>query len=285
MNLDGYVTIVTGGAHGAGAAIIRRFAAFGARIMIGDIDEEAGHKLSQEILAEKGQVEFARCDITKRLDIQNLLKATIEAYGNIDTLVNCVTCAKAVDFLALSEQDFDAMLEVNLKGAFLLNQAVALQMVRQIEKDQLRPSQVRYCLLNTSSVNALVTSHDQLGYGLGMAGLNQMTKSMALALAGRGIRVNALGRSAIATRGAHGVQASARMREHMIAHTPLGRIGEADEIASLAAFLASDAASYITGQCIYADGGFLAVDSMARYKQATDRAGHEPGIAENPASG
>ena len=143
------------------------------------------------------------------------------------------------------------MLRVNLKGAFLVGQAAAAQMVGQGGGG---------AIVNMSSVNAVLAIPNQVPYNVSKGGLNQLTRVMALALAPHRIRVNAIGPGTILTDMAKVVMEDEAARQKILSRTPLGRCGEVEEIAHIAVFLASDESSYITGQCIYADGGRLALN-------------------------
>lgn len=251
MALDGKTAIVTGAAAGIGHAIARRFLRDGARVMIADVDQDKGDKAAEE-LENLGDVRFLRTDIGRRLDVHNLVAATLEAFGDIDILVNNAGIVHAADFLDLAEDDFDRVLRVNLKGAFLAGQAVARYMVDKVGKGG-PPG----AIINMSSVNAVFAIANQVPYSVSKGGVNQLTKVMALALAPHGIRVNAIGPGSIMTDMLASVNSDPAARNRILSRTPLGRIGEPAEIAAIAAFLASDDASYITGQTIYADGGRL----------------------------
>jgi glucose 1-dehydrogenase len=184
--------------------------------------------------------------------VRATVERTVDAFGAVDILVNNAAVIKGIDFLEISEADFDAVLSVNLRGAFLMAQAVARQMVVQVKAGR-RPGSV----INMSSVNAVFAIANQVPYSVSKGGLNQLTKVMALSLAEYGIRVNAIGPGSINTRILGTVMTDDAARARILSRTPLGRIGEPEEIAAVAAFLASDDASYITGQTIYADGGRL----------------------------
>ncbi|MCU0831548.1 MAG: SDR family oxidoreductase [Rhizobiaceae bacterium] len=246
--------IVTGGAKGIGHAIARRFAEEGARVVIADVDSAAGSKCADEIddITGDGRCIFLKTDVSKRLDVHNLIAGTLEAFGRIDVLINNAAVVHAADFLDLTEADFDRVIGVNLKGAFLAGQAVAKQMVAQVEAGG-GPC----AIINMSSVNAVFAIANQVPYSVSKGGINQLTKVMALALAPHGIRVNAIGPGSIMTDMLASVNSNAEARNRILSRTPLGRIGEPAEIAAIASFLASDAASYVTGQTIYADGGRL----------------------------
>jgi len=251
MLLDNKVAIVTGGAKGIGYAIARRFLEEGARVVIADVDDVAGPKAAAE-LGVFGKVRYAECDVGERLDVRNMVAATLDAFGDIDVLVNDAATLVKADFLDLDPADFDRVLRVNLKGAFLCSQAVARHMVERV-----KAGGIPGAIINLSSVNAVFAIADQVPYSVSKGGLNQLTRVMALSLARYGIRVNAIGPGSIMTEMLETVMTNPEVRRTILSRTPLGRIGEPREIAAIAAFLASNEASYITGQTIYADGGRL----------------------------
>ena len=251
MLLDNKVAIVTGGAKGIGYAIVRRFLEEGARVVIADVDDVVGPRAAAE-LGVFGKVRYVECDVGERLDVRNMVAATIDAFGDIDVLVNDAAILVKADFLDLDPADFDRVLRVNLKGAFLCGQAVARHMVERV-KAGAAPG----AIINLTSVNAVFAIPDQVPYSVSKGGLNQLTRVMALSLARYGIRVNAIGPGSIATEMLESVMTDPAVRQTILSRTPLGRIGEPREIAAIAAFLASDEASYVTGQTIYADGGRL----------------------------
>lgn len=251
------VVIVTGGARGIGLACSRRFNKDGYRVVIADIDEAAGQSVREEIIANGGQAVFVRVDVAEKLDIHNLVAVALEGFDRIDVLINNATINIAKDFLDLKEADWEKVMRVNLTAPFLASQAVARQMVNQIEDGREPDSGANYSIINISSVDAIMTSADQIPFAVSKGGLNQLTKVLSLSLAERGIRVNAIGPGSITTDHTRPSMEDAGERKRVLDRTPLGRIGSPEEIAGIAAFLASEAASYITGQCIYADGGRL----------------------------
>ena len=261
MLLDNKVAIVTGGAKGIGYAIARRFLEEGARVVIADLDDVAGPKAAAE-LGVFGKVRYVECDVGERLDVRNMVAATIDAFGDIDVLVNDAAILVKGDFLDLDPADFDRVLRVNLKGAFLCGQAVARHMVERIEAGGAPGA-----IINLSSVNAVFAIADQVPYSVSKGGLNQLTRVMALSLARYGIRVNAIGPGSIATEMLETVMTDPAVRQTILSRTPLGRIGEPREIAAIAAFLASNEASYVTGQTIYADGGRLPLNYTVPVKE------------------
>lgn len=260
-NLD-RVAIITGGANGIGKACARRLSADGLKVVIADRDEAAGHALAEELGADRERALFVDCNVADRLSVANLLAETRSAFGRLDVLVNNAGIVAKGTILDLSEEDFDKVMAVNLRGSFLVARAAARQMCEQIEADSERVEDVRrrYAIINMSSVNAVVALPDQLAYCATKGALNQMTKSMALALAPLGIRVNAVGPGSVNTDVLKSVLDNRAAMDRVLSRTPLGRIADPDEIAAVVAFLASGDASYITGECIYADGGRLALN-------------------------
>ncbi len=195
---------------------------------------------------------FVECDVGERLDVRNLVAVTVDGVGDVDILVNNAGIAPASDFLDLKEEEFDRVIRTNLKGAFLCAHAVARHMVEHIESGG-RPG----VIINMSSINAVFAIANQVPYCVSKGGIGQLTKVMAMALAQYGIRVNAIGPGSIMTELLEKTMKDPEARGKILSRTPLGRIGEPSEIAAVAAFLASDEASYITGQTIYDDGGRL----------------------------
>ena len=248
------VTIITGGAQGIGYAIAERFLRDKAKVIIADIDNKAG-KAAESALNKIGPAKFVTCNVAEKLDVHNLITDAIDTYGQIDCLVNNAGMVVKSDFLEISEEDFDRVLDVNLKGAFLCSQATARHMVRHVENGG-EPGSI----INITSINAIFAIADQVPYSVSKGGLNQLTKVMALALAKHGIRVNAIGPGSIMTQILESVASDPDAKKTILSRTPLGRIGSPSEIASVAAFLASSEAGYITGQTIYADGGRLGLN-------------------------
>lgn len=250
-NLENKVAIVTGGAQGIGYAIAERLLRDKARVIIADINNAEGRQAATT-LSKINSCHFIHCDVSQKLDVHNLVASALDLHERIDILVNNAGMLIGGDFLTLSEEDFDRVLAVNLKGAFLCGQAVARHMVEQV-KNGMEPGSI----INMSSVNAVFAIANQVPYSVSKGGVNQLTKVMALALAEHGIRVNAIGPGSIMTDMLASVANDKAARSRVLSRTPMGRIGDPSEIASIAAFLASDDASYITGQTIYADGGRL----------------------------
>ncbi len=260
MSLMGKIAIVTGAAGGIGYAIAERYLREGVKVVIADIDKDKG-KSAKADLAALGDVHFVKTDVSRRLDVHNLIAAAVDVYGDIDILVNNAGISHGAEFLDVTEEDFDRVLGVNLKGSFLAGQAAARYMVEKVEKGGAPGA-----IVNMSSVNAVFAIASQVPYSISKGGVAQLTKVMALALAPHGIRVNAIGPGSIMTDMLASVNSDPAARTRILSRTPIGRVGEPSEIASIAAFLASDDASYITGQTIYADGGRLPLNYTVSVK-------------------
>jgi glucose 1-dehydrogenase len=251
MRLKDKVAIVTGAAHGIGLAIARHYVAEGAKVAIADVDAAAGEAAARAL----GNARFLATDVGDAASAANAVAETCRAFGDIDVAVNNAGIIHAADFLELTEADFDRVLRVNLKGAFLIGQAAARRMVAQVKSG--KPAGA---IVNISSINAVVAIANHTPYCVSKGGIDQLTKVMALSLAPYGIRVNAIGPGSIMTDILKAVATDKEAKRRILSRTPLGRIGEPEEIASIAVFLASSAASYMTGQTIYADGGRLALN-------------------------
>jgi len=251
VSLENKVAIITGAARGIGYAVAKRFVMDGAKVVIADVDDAAGHQ-AEEDLKSLGEATYIHCNVAERLDVRNLVAGTLNAYGDIDVLVNNAGVVAGADFLDLEVEDFDRVLSINLKGAFLCSQAVARHMVEKVQQGGDPGS-----IINMSSINAVVAIPNQVPYCVSKGGMTQLTKTAALSLAPYGIRVNAIGPGSIMTEMLASVNADPAARNKILSRTPMQRIGQPAEIASVAAFLASSDASYVTGQTIFADGGRL----------------------------
>jgi NAD(P)-dependent dehydrogenase (short-subunit alcohol dehydrogenase family) len=252
FHLEGQVIVITGSAQGIGAACAERCARDGAAVALWDVNEAANAAVGQRITERGGRALALRCDVSRKVDVDAALAATLAAYGRVDALINNAGIFKASDFLAIAEADWDAVLNVNLKGAFLVAQAVAREMVR---------AGTRGAIVNMSSVNAVLAIPSIASYNVSKGGINQLTRVMALALADHGIRVNAVAPGTIATDLARqAVLGSEEARARIMSRTPLRRLGEPAEIADVCAFLVSGASSYMTGEIVTVDGGRMALN-------------------------
>ena len=262
----GRVVIITGGAQGIGEACARRFASEGAHVVLADVDDTRGNALAADLGAL-----YVHCDVGDKRQVDAAVAATVQAHGRIDVLVNNAGIFRAADFLEVTEEDFDAVLRVNLKGAFLMGQAVARVMAAAADSSDsgdrtsrgsgLGNRTSRGSIVNMSSVNGVLAIPTIASYNVSKGGINQLTRVMALALADKGIRVNAVAPGTIATElAAKAVLTSDEAKAKIMSRTPMKRLGEPSEIADVVAWLASDAASYVTGEIVVVDGGRMTLN-------------------------
>jgi len=249
VKLSGRVAIVTGAAHGMGEAIVKRFASEGASVLVADINIEMARRVADEIKSQGGIAIAAKADVANRLEVQDMVRTTIEKFNAIHILVNNAGIVRRAPFLELTEEAWDATINVDLKGVFNCSQAVLRYMIGQ-----------RYGkIINISSIAG--TGHgrpDLASYAAAKAGVIQLTKVTAREAGQYGINVNSIAPGLIAT----GLSYVGRTREETEISIEerkklalLGRMGTPEDVANLALFLASDDSSFITGQVICIDGG------------------------------
>jgi len=249
--LDKRVFIVTGASQGIGEACARRLVQDGAAVALWDVADGAGQALATELGAAGKRVLYQHCNVARKADVDAALAATLAAFGRVDGLVNNAGIFKAAEFLDISEADWDAVINVNLKGSFLVGQAVARELVKN----------GRGAIVNMSSVNGTLTIPSIASYNASKGAINQLTRVMALSFADKGVRVNAVAPGTIATELAkNAVLTSDDAKARIMLRTPMKRLGEPGEIADVVAYLLSDAASYVTGEIVVVDGGRMTLN-------------------------
>jgi NAD(P)-dependent dehydrogenase (short-subunit alcohol dehydrogenase family) len=246
------VVLVSGGSRGIGRAIAQGFAERGARVIVNGTREETAREGCAAIAAATKEAAYApvprACDVADPRQISELVRWTLEEFGRIDTLVNVAGVNRRKPALEVTEVDYDFILDINLKGAFLLSQAVGRHMV---ERGQ--GSQIQIASLNTDRPLKNVAP-----YAMSKAAVGEMTRSLAIEWGGRGVRVNALAPGFILTDLTRKLWSNETMQAWALANTPQRRLGVPEDMVGTAVFLASPASAFMTGQILYVDGGFTA---------------------------
>ena len=249
--LGGRVVVITGGSQGIGQACARRLVQDGAAVALWDLADGPGQALAAELQAAGTPALYCHCNVASKSEVDAALAATLARFGRVDGLVNNAGIFKAAPFLEITEADWDAVIDVNLKGHFLVGQAVAREMVRA----------GRGAIVNMSSVNGTLTIPSIASYNASKGAINQLTRVMALSFADQGVRVNAVAPGTIATELARSaVLTSDEAKARIMSRTPMKRLGEPSEIADVVAFLLSDASSYVTGEIVVVDGGRMTLN-------------------------
>jgi 7-alpha-hydroxysteroid dehydrogenase len=264
FSVSGKTAIVTGAASGIGLAIARHLLDKGANVVFADMDEaRLEAELGDEARAE-GPIRMFAGDLTEKLAIANLLSATFDAFDRVDIVVNANRKMVASEILNPEADGVEELWRHNVLSALRISQMTAKRMIHHAAKQDLEPGTMLGSIINISSITAQATRPELLGYSMAAAAMDQMTRSMAVALAPKGIRVNAVAFGSVMSAS---LQASLKenpgFRDQIAAGTPLGRIAAPAELTEAVQFLASDAAGFITGQVLTVDGGRGLLDVVA----------------------
>ncbi len=260
FSIAGKTAIVTGAANGVGLAIGRHFLEEGANVMFADMDEDSLDREMGDWAGEGKPARLFSCDIRKKLSIANLISATVDAFESIDILVNASRQVLMTDPLDPEDDTVEQLLDQNLLSALRLTQAVARRMIKQADG---RPDGQVGSIINLSSIAARRTHPELLAYSVSTAALDQMTRSMAVALAPKRIRVNAVAIGSVMSSSLKSaLKEDDDLRGHILEHTPLRRIASASEVSEAVQYLASDASAFVTGQVLTVDGGRTLIDAV-----------------------
>ncbi len=245
MLLQNQIALITGSARGIGREIALTFAKEGATVIICDVNAELASQTQKEFASQSLQAASFACDVTKATEVEELVNKILDKFKRIDILVNNAGITKDNLMLRLSETDWDAVLNVNLKGTFNATKAVSKAMLKQRSGN----------IINIASIIGIIGNAGQANYAASKAGIIALTKSVAREFASRGIRCNAVAPGFIQTDMT--AKLSEEVKQKMLAQIPLGKLGLPQDVAGACLFLASSESSYITGQTIVVDGGMV----------------------------
>ena len=248
FSVSDQVVLVSGGSRGIGRAVSAAFASRGAQVIITGRHKATLEETASEISVGDRTVQSIVCDVAKAGDIRALVGAVVRDHGRIDTLLSVAGVNKRKRAESYSPEEYDFILDINLKGAFLLAQEVGRHMIARGKGAQ----------INIDSLNTYAPLRGVLPYAMSKAGLSMMTRGLAMEWGGHGVRVNGLAPGFILTDLNRQLWSEPKMQEWGHANTPLGRIGEGDDLVGTAIFLASEASAFMTGQTLYVDGGISA---------------------------
>lgn len=251
FDLTGKVAIVTGARRGIGRGIALKLAEAGADVVVSDISLEDCQKVAGEIEALDRKGLAVKCDVTQKSEVEEMVAQTVKEFGKVDILVNNAGIAGTKPFLEMTEEDWDKVLDINLKGQFLCAQSAVKEMVKQKSGR----------IINLASIAAGQTGvgfAQSAHYCASKGGVTAMTEAMAVEFAPLGINVNAIGPGIIETAMTEDFLADEKMKQWLLSRIPKGRFGKPEDVAAVAVFLASDEADYVNGATIFVDGGYLA---------------------------
>lgn len=248
FSVAGQVVLVSGGSRGIGRAIAEGFAERGAQVVITGRDASTLTETAAAITHGKLPVKTVVCDVAKVEDIQKLVETVSKDLGRIDTLVNVAGVNRRKKVETVTPDDYDFILDINLRGMFFLSQGVGKQMIQQKHG----------AIINIDSLNTYAPLKGVLPYAMSKAGVSMMTRGMAMEWGDHGIRVNALAPGFVLTDLTRKLWSEPKMQAWGKANTPLRRLGEVEDMIGTAIFLASKASAYMTGQVLYVDGGITA---------------------------
>ena len=251
MNLKGKIAIITGARRGMGRSHALTLARAGAKVVVADISLEDCQKVVDEIKKAKGEALAVKCNVTKKEEVEEMVKKAVEKFGKVDILINNAGICRFVPFLEMTEEEWDRTLDINLKGYFLCAQAAAKEMVKQ-------KSGVIVNIASVAMGQQGVGMPNIVHYCASKGGIVGMTEALAVELAPFNIRVNAISPGAIETPMVDPLKTDPKTMEGTLARIPLHRMGKPEEVSNLVLFLVSDDSSYMTGSTVVIDGGWLA---------------------------
>lgn len=246
MKFKDKVAIITGATKGIGEACAHEFAKEGAKVVVVGRTKELGNKVVADIQANGGTAMYVEVDISQKAEVDAMVAKVVDIYDTIDIVVNNAGVNHSADFFDITEEDWDWVMSVDLKGTFFVSQAAARVMV-----DQDKPG----AIVNVSSVMAQLALANQIPYCAAKGGVNQLTKAMALSLVDRNIQVNCCAPGPVMTELMERVVNNEQKKKQLMDRLPIGRIATTKEIARVIIFLASEEAAFLVGQTIYPDGG------------------------------
>jgi NAD(P)-dependent dehydrogenase (short-subunit alcohol dehydrogenase family) len=247
MHLKNKVAVITGARRGIGKAIALELAKHGANVVVSDIDLKGCEEVAEEIKDLGTDALAIKCDVTKQDQIDKMLKKTTDEYDKIDILVNNAGVVRQKPFVEFTEEDWDIILDTNLKGMFLVTKSVTKQMLKN-ESGK---------IVSIASIAGEVGFANTSAYCASKAGIINLTRELAMELSGKGININAIAPGVIETDMTEDMLEDKDTKKDLLANIPMGRVGKPEEIAKAAVFLASDDSDYITGHTLVVDGGWL----------------------------